>query len=95
MSAKEAAPNRCAVNDCRLPRQPGEYLCIEHKPKPPSLRESIASGPRFMPAKPDGPKCIACGGASAQTEPGAEVDAATGLGPNCWRAWRFSTERKS
>jgi hypothetical protein len=89
MSGKEAAPNRCAVNDCRLPRQPGQYLCIEHKPKPPSLRESIASGPRFTAYAPNDCVCASC------QETDGVLDHATNLCRPCWRAWRFSTGAKS
>jgi hypothetical protein len=88
MSGKEAAPNRCAVNDCRLPRQLGEFLCIEHKPKPPSLRESIASGPKYKDTDGNAICSVCC-------QPDTGVDATTGLCLGCWRAWRFSMGAKS
>ena len=86
---KEA--NRCAFIGCHAAPVVGQPLCGEHRLKPLTTREAIAEGPRFEPVVG---RCIACGEALAQTEPGNEVDRVSGLGPNCWRAWRWSPIRE-
>lgn len=85
---------RCGVVNCKLPRMMGQVLCIEHRPKPLTLREAIANGPKFLlPDQEWGggppPCCATC-----RTNQG-ELDGVTGLCIGCWRAWRFSMGSKS
>lgn len=84
---------RCAFVGCKLPRLMGQVWCVEHKPKPLTFKEGIAAGPKFEAARDDSDEkgtlgCPAC-------DEVAVFDKRTGLCRKCWRAWRFSTERKS
>lgn len=84
VSADDVA--RCGVAGCQLPRLMGQVVCIEHKPKPLTFRESVAAGgPRFQ-GEPGA--CVTCVAAS-------EVDKSTGLCVDCFRPWRFGAGRKS
>ena len=86
------APARCGIAGCKLPPMVGQVVCIEHKRKPLTLKQSIAAGPKFESTWPgNGVMCSACG--DGEKDPG-NVDATTGLGIRCWRAWRFSMEPK-
>lgn len=74
--------------DCKLPPMAAQLLCVDHKPKPLTLRERIENGPKFD-AMMGGP-CIACG----EDEIGAERDSSTRLCRPCWRSWRWSMIRE-
>lgn len=80
---------QCAVVDCKLPPMAGQVLCADHKPKPLTLRERIAKGPRFDEDTPDrdGARCVCGDGVTVR-------DKLTSLCRPCWRAWRWSSIRE-
>lgn len=78
---------RCAFAGCKLPRLMGQVWCVEHKPKPLTFKESVASGRKFEVVKANA-VCPAC-------QELADFDKGTGLCLLCWRVYRFSTLRQT
>lgn len=78
---------RCREPGCKKLRTFGQAFCGTHEKPPLTLKQQIASGPRFVAVTSVVP-CV-CGSSGGQF-----VDEDSGLCLKCWRHWRWSPIRE-